>query len=95
MNQKMKKMTQKLSKLKLFDEVYDEIQKYNPKHSWYEEMVMYKKVWEHPKAKLINKNTFILNTVACDLYQHTDEPNRYVLVLGKTGNTHNYVFEGE
>lgn len=86
-----------LSKLKPYDDVYVELVKHNPKHSWHEEMVMYKEIWVHPTIAKMNKqlgDRHVLSQGACHLYQ-SDYDKKFLFVLGNMGNTTNLVFEGE
>jgi hypothetical protein len=85
-----------LSNLRIYDDVYDELMKHNPKHSWHEEMVMYKEIWEHPTVKQINKSIgqrHILSHGVCSLY-YSEYDKKYLFVIGRIGNTTNLIFEG-
>lgn len=83
-----------LNKLRIYDDVYNELMKHNPQHSWHEEMVMYKEVWEHPDIQRINQGKNVLSEAVCSLYQ-SEYDKKFLFVIGKMGNTTNLLFEGK
>lgn len=85
-------IAQLLETLNTYDSIWDvwELIKKDWRHSFYEDLTLYELIWEHPTVTENNKKSDILNNWFCSIYQYE---NRFVFVIGRLGNTQNYVME--
>jgi hypothetical protein len=93
MHKKIAEMIKKMEKKKYIDDCMDVVKKYNPQTSFYVPMVFYKEIWVHPRVKRFNKQADVFGQYFCHVYQHKDDKKDYLVVLGKMGNTMNYLLK--